>query len=426
MTANRRKQHGTVYVAVLGISMIVAMMALAGATVGRLELRRSASRSDAIMARILAQEAIEFGFNWMDKNPNWRTELTNGIAHGPFHASGGGNFRFVATDPDGDLADDAEEGFVLRGVGRSGDAVACEEVEVAFTGEPLDCLLSALTVNSAVSMPNGSLFAWKTIYGDGIVSVNGNLATGSSYSKVDCDAWATGTITGDIEGFADELQSPARQMPGANVFDYYIANGTPIEITAIPESSGKRRIIRRLISPAANPYGPANPNGIYVIDCQGEDLVIHIARIVGTIVLLNNGDGSEISNAMCWEPAEAGMPALLVENNIKLNIAANGLIESVDNVNYNPPGTPYEGETDNDESDLYSPRMWGIIYCGGRLTVDQYFGFVTKGAVVCEEYELDSIVTHNYDAVHLNNPPPGFRNDGELRIVPGSWRSVAY
>ena len=48
---------------------------------------------------------------------------------------------------------------------------------------------------------------------------------------------------------------------------------------------------RVLLSPTSNPYGTPNASGIYIINCNNQNVTIGPCRIVGTLVLLVPGPG---------------------------------------------------------------------------------------------------------------------------------------
>ena len=100
----------------------------------------------------------------------------------------------------------------------------------------------------------------------------------------------------------------------------YLATGTLINYSALPDASGNwKRIKRQLLSPTHNPWGGANPDGIYYIDCGGDNLRIRDSRIVATLVLLNVNE-VEIEHSVCWEAPFPNYPALLASGNANVHL----------------------------------------------------------------------------------------------------------
>ena len=95
-------------------------------------------------------------------------------------------------------------------------------------------------------------------------------------------------------------------------------------------------------------------------------------------------------------------------------------------VNFNPPGTPYQGDEDIDQDDQYPSLIKGIIattrdinYHPDETTIE--------GVIVCgHKFRLKDNATLNlkYDSAIKDNPPPGFRHRPVIKTVPGSWKQV--
>jgi hypothetical protein len=178
-----------------------------------------------------------------------------------------------------------------------------------------------------------------------------------------------------------------------------------------------------VLSPQSNPYGSLNPEGIYVIDCQGEEIRVKKLRVVGTLVLLNPAATSRIDKKVHFEPALPNFPSLLVSGSIQFKYVDNvTLNESAEGVNFNPPGTPYEGSEDSDTTDTYPSLIKGLVYVSGQLNlVADGKDSVVDGVVVCGSIAANSDFILTYQSTFLNYPPPGFAVGSEMEISPGSW-----
>ena len=224
-------------------------------------------------------------------------------------------------------------------------------------------------------------------------------------------------------------------MPDANVFDYYIANGTRIPYSSI--SGG--RINGKVISPTTSGgfFGVAdNPKGIYIIDCGGSTIILTNSRIVGTLVILDPGPGSSIgdgigNDALVWSPAVPNFPCLLVRGNMAISNANSALqlVEATYGHNFNPSGTPYPysgGTTDSDSTDTYPAGIDGLVYVSGNdpanptstMRYPSVANLIVGGACTAAKDQLTLSPKLIYNAM----PPPGFTGGGTLQTVPGTWR----
>jgi len=414
-------RRGSIYVAVMGVAMIVSIIGMVSMSIARLQLKSTRNLQDLEEARLLSQSGVEFGLGNMDFVSNWRTDCTNNVEKSPAIVVGNGTMTYKLVDIDGDLADDTTDAVQIIGIGRVGDAVHATSVLLEPTGVGLTCLEASFCTESRIDFSNG--ITWTT---DQFISTNRSGAdiidrTGSGI--INGDAEAVGTIwDAAVAGTVTEGITP-RQMPDSvSVFDYYVANGTQISFSSIPLQA----IDKQLISPASNPYGSStNPLGIYVIDCEGADITIKDSRILGTLILLNAGSASNIDMDIHWEPVLVNYPALMVQGDFEMKWhAEHNLRESQHSVNFNPTGTPYHGSEDSDIVDEYPGVIKGLVYVSGLLTVSHQSAF--HGVVVTGSVVLSADASFTYDSTFLNNPPPGFSAGMDMQIVPGTWRRIAY
>ena len=422
MTGNRHNnaRRGSTYMLILGLSLIVTVLALGAIAAVRARSRASLGMEGVAEARLYAHAAIEIGRLRIATNPAWRNLFPNGVwgANAPV---GSGTYTLEGIDPgDGDLADDDADPVVLIGTGRKGPARQKMQVTLVPDVRGLSCLAAALHAGSDLTV-NGS---GDTINAGGaLVSTNGKLSNAGTIDG-DVDAQSVkvlGTITGTTTAPA-----PAKEMPDGTVFDYYIANGTPINVTSIPLSAGFRSMEEQVLSPAVNPWGThaTNPEGIYVIDCQGQKVAITNCRIVGTLALLNAGGVSEVYTVN-WEPAVGNYPALMVQGNVDFYVNSGNLLEEGPPLkfNFNPVGTPYLGVQDGDTADTYPVVIKGLVYVSGAVNTWQspdFRGVVVVGGVLSATGDMSL----TYQQTFLNNPPPGFLAPAGMKISPGSWKQV--
>jgi hypothetical protein len=219
--------------------------------------------------------------------------------------------------------------------------------------------------------------------------------------------------------------NPALEMPDEeSVFEYYIANGTPISHSQL--NNGK--IERVLLSPGNNPFGSRvlNQQGIYVIDCQGKKVTIKDSRIFGTLVLLNAAANNEVDGSIVWQPAVPNFPAMMVQGGVRMNWQQQtALSESSLGVMFNPSHTPYNSVSNSNYSDTFTGDIKGIVYITGDLETDQQ-SRVDGAVIVGGNVDTDDYMTLLYNSSFFANAPPGFASGTVMELAPGTFKQVAY
>lgn len=420
--SQQRSRRGALYLIVVVMTMMIGMMGMAAIHVAGLTLKESSGNSNRYMAKLLATSAIENGLTAIQSNPDWRTTLSSGFEYpDPRVSFNGGSFVWKVIDDDGILSDDLADTVLVQGIGSYEGVVHVEEVRLQPIEAGLTCLESSLTCNGDIT-PTFLI----DINTNQMISSNGNINASAFGADVNGDAWAVGSVSGNVSG--DQLlnQSPPREMPGPDVFDYYVHMGTHIDIDSLPLDSDTYILEKVVLSPANNPYGSANGEGIYVINCFGNKINARKLRVDGTLVLLNPHEESRLENQVCIRPAVSNFPSLLVDGTIQIRTVAQNLKEADEGVNYNPPGSPFEGDEDTDQSDEYSSRIQGLVYVSGRMDLMSYFNISQfKGVVVCGSMTATTATSLEYDGTYLLNPPPGFAAGSVMQVIPGSWARVA-
>ena len=120
--ASHHGRRGSVYVAILGASMIVTVIGLSALLATRIEHRSVAGAGDFAKARFYAVSAIDRMLLVIQQGSEWRKLF----AYGALPASqpiGNGSMGIEAIDPvDGDLANNGTDPVLLTGIGYSGNA----------------------------------------------------------------------------------------------------------------------------------------------------------------------------------------------------------------------------------------------------------------------------------------------------------------
>lgn len=419
-----RDRRAAVYIAVLGVALVVGVMATVAMTLVRVERRIDSFGWKQREARMLAQSAVEYAVLNLQEQSGWRsgaTAITSGAETAPVNF-GSGTISWQITDSDGNFANDLQDVITAKGIGRVGESVFVEQVQLMPTGAPLSCLEAAACVRTDINAGESAI-----VNGSGLLSANGDID--GSNATFDIDVETASEVEDGIYTRTVTEDTPARELPNTNVLTYYKSTGTWIPIASISLDGSTREIRGQLISAARNPYGRTNPEGVYVVDCMGETLIVEQSRIVGTLVLLNPGAGSGITSSALLEPAAANYPALLVDGNFTLSTSTGNvetLSEATAGINLNPADTPYNGGDDSDIADVVPSKLVGLVYVSGTTTCTGYT--TIDGCLVTGALQVNDSVRLrlNYDDQFLRNPPPGFAAGDPMEIIPGTWQRVAY
>ena len=400
--------------------MLLTIIGVASLLAIRTERHTAESAADAVEARLYAQSGIELGLLWISRETDWRTERGEG-SWAVEQKLGDGTFSLKVNDlgSSKDLGSSSPgDPVLITSTGRKNAARHITQVRLTSPGggEPLTGLEVALQTGTDMAF-------WSSIVRcDQIIGANGNIE--ASGAAIQPRVEAAGIISGGTY-FGETAEGIVpRTMPTNTVFDYYLLNGTDIKYDALPKVDGTASIQDVVLSPDHNPYGAANPRGIYVVACGGNQIHVQYSRIVGTLLLLAPHRSSTIDHSVTWEPAAANQPALLIDGSMEIRFVTDDLSEAARGVNFNPVGTPYQGAEDSDTNDVYPSRIKGLVYASGDLmlyshpTID---GVLLVGNKIDVYGDLD--LTH--ESTFLENPPPGFGTpSGDLEILAGSWRQV--
>ena len=264
---NKKRRHirstGSVYLYVLGASLLVTVIGLAALSAVRIQMRSVQRAQDYAEAKACAFSAVELGLLYIEADSDWRTTWANGTWLSS-QSLGSGTLALQGIDPqDGDLADSEYEPLVLTGIGSRG--IACHQTQVTLVPviQPLEALNTCLHASGKVKVYGGKSL---TVVG-APVSTNGVL---DNEDTIDGDAHAasvddTGTITGTLT-----VPAPNKDMPDADVISDYIARATVVPYTGA--------IDKKVLTATSNPWGSADPNGLYFIDTGGNDLQVKNTR----------------------------------------------------------------------------------------------------------------------------------------------------
>jgi hypothetical protein len=407
-TRRPTRRRGSAYMMVLGVSMIVTVLGLSAITISRVRNRTADDTRAWSEAQRLAESGLEHALLAVDtavrnQGVNWR----DGFTHGAIGAEidfGPGTFKWKLEDTgDNNLGNDPSDDVLVTATGVVDDAVH----RLAVTLEPgfIDDGITAVhagVVATAVSFNDCTVYSDAEIYADGDITA---MNSANVFADVETSA---GIITG-ANFFGSQTTGAAARVVSGDPFEHYVGLGTRIDYADLPGG----RIDKWVLSPASNPVGTADPNGVYIIDAGANDVEIDNSRIVGTLVIL--ADTVFIYNEVNWEPAHPNYPSLLVDGNARFLGDGGRLMEATQTTNYNPSGTPWKGLTDGDQLDEYPDVIAGLIYVTGEArfisgSYNRIEGTLISGSTVTFEAECSVHFTHR--DIYETNAAPGFAETG--------------
>lgn len=412
-----RRDAGTAYVVVLSLMIMVFTIAMGAMLATRSQARAAAMYSDTAQARVLAQSAVEMCLLIMDNDPTWRRTRSNGywISNQPL---GVGTVSVSVVNPLGVLNRSDADPITITGVGNYGNAMQRTQIVLAGASTPYSCLSAAMVSGGLMSLGSSTVNAKNQ-------TLASNAAITALLGSIDADVESILGGTGLFFLGSNRILATSRTLPNSNAFDFYTNVGVAIPITSIGTSNGSRTIERVLISPKNNPYGGTKQTqGIYVIDCQNQKLVITNCRIVGTLVLLNPGSGTVVQGSVSWVPAVSNYPGLMVQGNLSLAMSGTALSEATISTNLNPTGTPYtypSGTANVTVTDSYPSRIDAMVYASGDVTASSTN--TIKMLIANGSISVSGTLNLSYDATCFNSPPSGFRTVNTY-VSPGSWQRM--
>ena len=129
MAANHQN-GGSVYIAVLGASMVVVVLGLSAILLGRVQMQIAEQSHNTTEARLYAQSATEIGLYSMNRVPSWRTIYSNDTWNERNIGRGAMKWKLV-DEVDGDLANNKDDPVRLIAWGMVGRATHKSSVFLA-------------------------------------------------------------------------------------------------------------------------------------------------------------------------------------------------------------------------------------------------------------------------------------------------------
>lgn len=360
-------------------------------------------------------------------DPNWRdnlndSETSDWITYGPVMGAdnAAGRFTIIDADRDGDLADDVFDDSQIIAQGRFGAAQAAVSAILETGFAPLDWLRYGATTFDDLQVDYGAAIVSENpiqVFDDCQTYTTGSATT----SRLECSGRFEFPVFGDTAG------SDVRR-PDFDVVEQYENVGTEIPLGLLPIYDGNPAIHLAVLSQSTNPYGVADPNGIYWINARGQAITIVNSRIEATLAV-RGASSVTLTGALAWE-APGGVGAMLVTNSrVRFSAIAPTLDENNLGANFNPPATPYRGIDSNlSLSDQYPTEFRGIVYSSNDINVYATTSgapLAITGSVICNDLVLyHSLLIRSLDEL-LTNVPRGFADPTQQRFRIGTFRRIA-
>jgi hypothetical protein len=380
---------------VLGMAMLITVIGVGALMASRVTTRSVGVNVDWEEAGSLAFSACEHAIARLNgdaaANPTtWRNNYTSGAV--AFTGSfGRGTIKWVLIDEvDGNFSNDYGDSIRLYGVGVVGTTKRVYSVQLQAGGDGLDALRCAFHSSGGLKLTDS------TVVLGGPVSTNGDI------NNADKQVGGTGNETAGSGG----TTAPAKPMPQPGVFNLYKAKATTI---ATSNASGGT-LAPGTLSATSNPYGAANPDGIYYLRLPDgiSKLTIASCHIKGTLLIENAaGNTSQsltISAPAFWEPNSTGYATLITKG--------------IDSISVNGSQSAF-----NDGSTDYFSEVRGLFHTIGSTDVQFKDKMFLRGCWIADGVISTSTAMGVLATPSLKTTPPmGYNMGNKLTPVGGTWK----
>lgn len=400
---------------VLGCSVAVAIIGLAATAAVRSQRVSTMAVTDAAQAALCAESGVELAVLAIAADPAWRSGRSAATATVAYRLAPGDAQVTLTDRVDGRIDGNPYDPIAVTSSGVFGGARRMVETTLVARGTAFEALSSAV-------LATGDL----TVSGSGSLSVSG--AAASTWGLLT----TAGPLAGDarcasvakpvnVSGVLTEGAAKAG-MPDADVIALYRALAKPIR----PSGS---TIEGAVLSPASNPWGDANPAGVYIWDSSGDVRVRNI-RIEGTLIIVAPGRKVDVEGAVLLTPSDPRFAGLVVDGTLRLAInSGTPLSEASLGTNFNPAGSPYGGVADTDTADVYPCELRGLVHGLGGVTIES--SSVVRGAVLAGLKGRPAAITVQsgsatvvHDPGLVASPPVGYASSVVMTPLAGSWKQV--
>ena len=386
------------------VSAIVLLSMALGLSYTVLHFRQATRVDEGVdRATVYAELGVRHALSFTEQSPNWRELLTSGPWLQDIPA-GQATYSLTGIDPvDGELSDNPEDPVTLTctatidGISRT----------VQVTAEQQSC---ELLEYAAVSGANMIITDDADVDGD--ITSNANISKKIDWCFISGNAEAVGTIehATDIGGTVSEGIDPKLFPDDMTILNTYLPNAENIPFDPTLQ--------RFMLTPESSPYGNTNADGLYAVNCANRKITIRDCRVIGTLILLQPGPGSVLTEGVIWQTARPDYPAIIIMDGEFTIATAAVLNEGALGFDINLPGEPGYGSS----FDAFWTFIHGLVYSNTDLIVS-YDTTVYGTVISAGQLTLRWNSNCEYDPAILETPPLGFR-DTPLVSIAGTWRQV--
>ncbi len=400
------KRRGMVYVVVMGVCGLAVAIALAGVTISGQRASSIRAVSESAEASVRAQDALMDALRGARNTSAWRTRAAGATLRDV--TLNGMRITVSAADPvDGDLIDSLDDSIRLTAVVGNRRIRRVMSLDIEPDVRAMPCLGYSVIVGGSLKLTGSTLTTNRTVHANATVELISSTLSGNVTSG--------GSITGaGISGSANASAATVVVPKSLDVVHQYTEM-----VPEVDRSSSDISFTNALVTPAQPQLGGI-AGDLAVVNLGGRRLGLSQSRVAGTIVV-TRADEVRLESSLLMTPSP-GMPALVTRSNVFVNMLGSDFSEVGVSRNLNPSGWPYLGVTDSDTSDWYPSEINGVVYVGGNAEIRGRL--IVNGVLVVAGDLVLSGATVTVRWNELKNIPPGFRQQPEFRIVPGSMNRL--
>ena len=395
-----KHKKASIYIFALAAALVLVSLVV-GLSAIIMQFRRSSRTNTQIdRAKIYAELGIRHALYFTSIEPNWRSMLVNGIWLQDIPVDNA-TYTVTGIDPDDGSLIVGDE-FIVELTCTAKINLTQQTLSVLTQNHPSELLKYAVAAGGLLKIGNNAVINGDASTNDQIDKSADSIIVGNAEAVGIIDK--QDNINGIIAPGSDSKSFPDDQA----IIDYYLNHATPIPFID--------KIDNVLLTPTINPLGPANPDGIYSINCANEKIEFNNCRIIATIILINPKNDSFIGEAINWQPARPHLPALIIDGFIEIKPNKDFIEEADVKVDLNLPQEPGFGSI----AAVYPNIITGTIFSRGDLKISNDTNIL--GPVIVTgilEIKDNTIITA--DSQFFDIPPKMFM-DSRLELIPHTWR----